>query len=41
MKVSPSPPRHKNCHRTAGGVEQMWGNLVWSKVRYGGFLVAF
>ena len=42
MKVSPSlPPPHINCHRTPGGIKRVLSNLVWSKVRYGGFLVAF
>ena len=42
MKVSaPLPPPNKNCNRTPGGVERVLGDLVWSKVRYGGFLVTF
>ena len=40
MKLSPSLPPTKNCKRTPRGVEQVSGDLVWSKVRYGGFFMA-
>ena len=39
MKVSPSlpPSPHKNCHCTLDDVERVLDDLVWSKVRFGGF----